>query len=523
MTIGGKLILIFVLVVAFSGANLSVYFWSKSKSNTAIEELRLATEVQIALGETQHGLNDLSKQNTIMGQFVSGTEDLALHPKDIERFDTQTNVVAESIDRVSSSVGSESSKELTELSAKYEALIKSWRRFYLYFGRDHTEALMELAINAEPLANEVMQIYLPALIHAEETRIKLARENYAATSALTNKLSTSVFLGSTLFLMLILIWFSRDLMSRLTGLRLGAEKIGSGDLDHRIDDKSKDELHDLAESFNEMGGRLLEARDELDEQYRIVNEQRERSQNLLLNILPKSTADELVDNGKVAPQYYSAATVMFADIKGFTLSTEKLSVDKLVEVLNEYFTEFDKICDKYNVEKLKTIGDCYMAVSGVPSRNLSHCADMILAALECIEVTKKLSSREEYPDWEIRIGIHSGPVIAGVVGIKKFAFDIWGSTVNRAARLEASGEANNINISEESRSHVKDLFNLVPRGAIKTKDKQNVAMYFVDGLHPSLLEGRIPPRAGFEERYQVYFREKSEAFPASLEQSSIKK
>lgn len=137
-------------------------------------------------------------------------------------------------------------------------------------------------------------------------------------------------------------------------------------------------------------------------------------------------------------------------------------------------------------------------------------------------MTKELSSREEYPDWEIRIGIHSGPVIAGVVGIKKFAFDIWGSTVNRAARLEASGEANNINISEESRSHVKDLFNLVPRGAIKTKDKQDVAMYFVDGLHPSLLEGRIPPRAGFEERYQVYFREKAEAFPTSLEQSPEK-
>ena len=523
MTIGVKLILIFSLVVAFSGANLSVYFWSKSKSNSSIEELRLATEVQVALGETQRGLNDLSKQNTIMGQFVSGTEDLALHPKDIERFDTQTDLVAKSIMRISDSVGSENNKELTQLSEKYQALVKSWRRFYLYFGRDHTEALMELAINAEPLASEVMQIYLPALVQAEEFRIKSARENYANTSILTDRLSTSVFLGSTLFLMLVLIWFSRDLMNRLRGLQQGAEKIGSGDLDHRINDKSKDELRDLAESFNDMGGRLLEARQELDEQYRIVNEQRERSQHLLLNILPKSTADELVDNGKVAPQYYSAATVMFADIKGFTLSTEKLSVDKLVEVLNEYFTEFDKICDKYNVEKLKTIGDCYMAVSGVPSRNLSHCADMVLAALECIEVTKQLSSREDYPDWEIRIGIHSGPVIAGVVGIKKFAFDIWGSTVNRAARLESSGQVNSINISEESRSHVKDLFNLDSRGAIKTKDKQDVAMYFVKGLHPTLLDGRIPPRAAFEERYQVYFREATPFFPVSLEQSIVSK
>jgi len=308
-------------------------------------------------------------------------------------------------------------------------------------------------------------------------------------------------------------------MNHLTGLQLGAEKIGSGDLDHRIDDKSKDELRDLAESFNDMGGRLLEAREELDEQYRIVNEQHERSQHLLLNILPESTADELVDKGKVAPQYYSAATVMFADIKGFTLSTEKLSVDKLVEILNEYFTEFDKICEKYNVEKLKTIGDCYMAVSGVPSRNLSHCADMVLAAIECIEITKELSNRKDYPDWQIRISIHSGPVIAGVVGIKKFAFDIWGSTVNRAARLEASGKANTINVSEESRAHIKDLFNLESRGQIKTKDGQNVAMYYVEGLHPTLMEGRVTPRAGFEERYEVYFRGEPRGFPKILDKS----
>ena len=517
MSIRGKLILVFILVVAFSSANLWVYFWSKSKSDSSIEELRLATEVQGALGQIQQGLNDLRKQNTIMGQFVSGTEDVALRPEEIERFDVQTENVTGSIQRISRFVGAENVDQFAVFSRKYQELVKSWRRFYLYFGRDHAEALMELAVNAEPLGNEVMKVALPALINAENSRMVRARENYANTAELTSRLSTTMFLGSTLLLMLVLVYVSKDLVKRLSGLQAGAEKIGEGDLEYKIRDDSGDELGDLAGSFNEMSGRLLEAREELDQQYSIVDEQRKRSQDLLLNILPKATADELVDNGAVAPQYYSAATVMFADIKGFTLSTEKMSVDKLVEILNEYFTEFDKICEKYNIEKLKTIGDCYMAVSGVPSRNLSHCTDMVLAAIECIEVTKTLSNREGYPAWQIRIGINSGPVIAGVVGIRKFAFDIWGSTVNRAARLEDCGEANTINISEDSRAHVKDLFDLESRGAIKTKDGQNVEMYFVNGLHPTLLEGRVTPKAGFEERYQVYYHEELATFPNSLE------
>ena len=134
MSIRAKLIFVFVLVVAFSGANLSVYFWSKSKSDNALEELRLATEVQGVLGEIQRGLNDLSKQNTIMGQFVSGTEDLALHPEDIERFDTQTETVSTSIAAISDSVGSKNTQQLNEFKDKYQALVKSWRRFYLFFG-----------------------------------------------------------------------------------------------------------------------------------------------------------------------------------------------------------------------------------------------------------------------------------------------------------------------------------------------------------------------------------------------------
>lgn len=521
MSIRTKLILVFILVVGFSSANLSVYFWSKLQSDQSLQELGKATEVQGQLAQIQRELNDLRKQNAIMGQFVSGTEDVALRPEEIERFDTQTESVASRIESITGQVGVNNAEALTAFVDKYDQLAKSWRRFYLYFGRDHGQALTEMAMNAEPLGLEVSQVYLPELVKLEQERMDAASKNYYSVSETTSRISSAMFGGSTLILLLVLLWFSRDLIKRLASLKSGASKIGSGDLDYRIADASQDELGSLAQGFNDMSQRLLETRNELDRQYKLIDEQRERAQHLLLNILPESTAEELRQNGVVAPQYYSAATVMFADIKGFTLAAEHLSVDRLVEILDDYFTAFDKICEKYNIEKLKTIGDCYMAVSGVPNRSLSHCADMILAARECIEVANTLSAKEGYPDWKIRIGIASGPVIAGVVGIKKFAFDIWGSTVNHAARLESASEAGMINISGNARDHVKDLFELRSRGSIPTKESDGIEMYFVEGLHRTLLNDRVPPREAFIERYHVYFREDLKHVPASLLDNSM--
>lgn len=522
MSIRAKLRLLFVLVVGLSGSNVFVQFWSKNQTEASLEELRKATEVQRELGQIERELNDVHKQNAIMGQFISATEDVALRPEQIELFDSQTDSISSRIRSISGQVGVNSTDALEAFAINYNALLKSWRRFYLYFGRDHIQALTELAVNAEPLGIEVMQVHMPELIEREHQRTELARENYYSAAAMTSKITTTTFLGSALILMVVLLSFSRDLIKRLATLRLGAENIGGGDLEHRIDVKSTDELAALAVSFNQMGDKLQLARSELDEQYQKLDKESARSQQLLLNILPESTADELRDKGKVAPQYYSDATVMFADIKGFTLATEKLSVDKLIEILNEYFTAFDKVCDKYNIEKLKTIGDCYMAVAGVPNRRLSHCADMILAGWEFIDVAKELSARDNYPFWQVRVGIHSGPVISGVVGINKFAFDIWGSTVNRAARLEQGGEAGKINISESARAHVRDLFELLPRGEIKTKDKQGVDMYFVQGPHKSLSNSRLPLREAFAERYDVYFRETLTSFPATMPEVETK-
>lgn len=241
------------------------------------------------------------------------------------------------------------------------------------------------------------------------------------------------------------------------------------------------------------------------------------SESLLLNILPGEVADELRTKGLVSPKYFEDCTILFSDFVGFTLSTEKLAVDELVEMLHDYFTAFDQIVAKYRLEKLKTIGDSYMCISGLPARNPSHPVDTVMAAFEMVRAVEERARAERPVQWQVRIGIHTGPVIAGVVGINKFAFDIWGDTVNYSSRIESSGQANRINLSERTYSRVKDFFDCEHRGKVLTKDKREVDMYFANGILPSLSigAGEMPP-AAFVKRYNIYFQKDPAAFPAFL-------
>ena len=516
MSIRAKLILVFMLVVIFSGANLYVYYWGKNQTDSSLEELRKANETQVELGRIEREFSDIQKQIQILVTFNDNSGDIALSPEQIEDFDSKSQSISQRFEAVAELISDRNRAALEKVTAKSNELIRSWRRFYLFFGRQHMEAITELSVNGEPLSTEVTLLLLPELIAEERLRVDQARKDYYERTQLTSRITVLMFAGSTLVLLLALLVFSRDLVKRLAQLRRGAEQIGAGELSTRLEDNSRDELGDLAQSFNAMGGKLAAARAEIDEQYEKVESERARAEGLLLNILPESTAAELRTAGKVAPQYYSQGTVLFADIKGFTLATEKISVDKLVEILNAYFTAFDRICEKYGVEKLKTIGDCYMAVAGVPSRRLAHCVNAVLVGWEFIEVAKELSQRPGYPPWQVRVGIHTGPVIAGVVGINKFAFDIWGSTVNRAARLEQGGSPGRINISEDVRLHVKDFFELESRGQIVTKERQGVEMFFVTGPQRSLSEDGAPVRKAFQDRYNLYFQEELSDLPESL-------
>jgi adenylate cyclase len=214
-----------------------------------------------------------------------------------------------------------------------------------------------------------------------------------------------------------------------------------------------------------------------------ISLEKKRSEELLLNILPAETAEELKQTGTAKTKKYETVSVMFTDFKNFTQTAEQLSPEDLVQLINFCYAEFDRIVTKHHVEKIKTIGDSYMCVGGLPMVNSTHAVDTVSAAREMLSfITAHNNERRSagLPYFDIRIGIHTGPVVAGIVGIKKFAYDIWGDTVNLASRMESSGEPGRINISSSTFELVQTKFTCTHRGKIQAKNKGEIDMYFVE-------------------------------------------
>jgi adenylate cyclase len=215
-----------------------------------------------------------------------------------------------------------------------------------------------------------------------------------------------------------------------------------------------------------------------------IHKAKKRSDELLLNILPEETAEELKETGTAKTKSFESVTVLFTDFKNFTIASEKLTPEELVAEINHCYSAFDRIVEKYGIEKIKTIGDSYMCAGGLPVSNKTHPFDVVSAGIEMvkfIEDNKQERIAKDQPYFELRCGIHSGPVVAGIVGIKKFAYDIWGDTVNTASRMESSGGIGKVNISGATYEIVKDKFTCVHRGKIEAKNKGFIDMYFVEG------------------------------------------
>ncbi|WP_141734046.1 adenylate/guanylate cyclase domain-containing protein [Oligoflexus tunisiensis] len=234
-------------------------------------------------------------------------------------------------------------------------------------------------------------------------------------------------------------------------------------------------------------------------------------EKLLLNILPSSVAVELEQTGYVLPRKYDEVTIVFTDFAGFTRISESLAPEQLIEELHEIFQIFDGIMERYGLEKLKTIGDSYMYAGGIPEQTQSHAVDSVLAALEMQGVIHSRIQRNRENGqgfhWKMRLGMNSGSVMAGIVGAKKYVYDVFGNSVNLASRMESSGEVDEINISESTAERVKDFFRLEPRGEINAKNVGLVKMFFVKGIRAELSVDRngLQPSAEFFDLYSKTF------------------
>ena len=213
---------------------------------------------------------------------------------------------------------------------------------------------------------------------------------------------------------------------------------------------------------------------------KLLSKEKKRSDTLLLNILPAEVAAELKDKGVAAAKYYDNVTVLLTDFVNFTNASERMTPQGLIDELHTCFKTFDDITEKYNIEKIKTIGDAYLAACGLPLADPKHAENVVNAAIEIATFMRERHAMMGDKTFQIRIGVHSGSVVAGIVGVKKFAYDIWGDTVNTAARMEQNSATGRINISETTYTLVKDKFSCTYRGELEAKNKGMMKMYFVD-------------------------------------------
>ncbi|MCW7502992.1 adenylate/guanylate cyclase domain-containing protein [Leptospira paudalimensis] len=293
----------------------------------------------------------------------------------------------------------------------------------------------------------------------------------------------------------------------LNGEVVGILDLSNSDrtLDLSVEDLSK--LSILAEQLAGIiyGSTLFK---ELEVSRNIAEEERRKNEKLLLNILPNDIAQELKEKGATEPILYENVSVMFTDFKGFTQIAEVLSPQELIRELDACFVQFDKITERYKLEKLKTIGDSYMCAGGIPKLNQTHAIDSVLAALEIqafMNLMKQIKADQGLPFWELRLGIHSGPLVAGVIGEKKFAYDVWGDTVNTASRMESSGTPGKINVSGTTYDMIKYVFDCEFRGKVNAKNKGEVEMFYVIGLKKefSLSEDQRTPNEHFWKYYET--------------------
>lgn len=248
---------------------------------------------------------------------------------------------------------------------------------------------------------------------------------------------------------------------------------------HGIKEKDQILLKRLRSEIDEAMEIIEKRNEELSKLYSNLSVEMEKSDKLLLNILPVRIANDLKEKGKTNPESFENVTVFFSDIVGFTKISSDLKPRVLIDELNIIFTAFDNIIEMNNCERIKTIGDAYMAVSGMPNPNEKHAVNMVRSAIQIIKYLRERNKTSELK-WRVRIGMHTGTIVGGIVGVKKYIYDVFGDTVNAASRMESNSEEMKINISETTYELVKNNFTFIERPPLDIKGKGLMKMWFVE-------------------------------------------
>ena len=309
-------------------------------------------------------------------------------------------------------------------------------------------------------------------------------------------LAIKISLAALVIALLVSIILSTVLTRSIMALTDTVKRFADKDFSARTPVLSKDEVGQLGVNFNEMAATIQEHNENLEElvskRTKELSAEKQTSERLLLNVLPAPIAERLKSGEGTIVDRFEAVTVLFADIVGFTSLSSKVPPEQLVTMLNELFSEFDKLAEKHGLEKIKTIGDAYMVVAGIPQPVANHAHAITHMALDMLLVIEEFAKKHK-SELTCRIGIHTGPVVAGVIGQKKFIYDLWGDTVNTASRMESHGVPGRVHVTATTYALLSDTFELEPRDPIEIKGKGRMQTYLVVGKRATMKSLDKPP------------------------------
>jgi class 3 adenylate cyclase len=302
-------------------------------------------------------------------------------------------------------------------------------------------------------------------------------------------LAIKISLAMIVLALLVSIGLSTLLTRSILALTSTVKRFADKDFTARTPILSKDEVGQLGTSFNAMAATIQEHNENLEElvkqRTKELSDEKQTSERLLLNVLPAPIADRLKSGEGLIVDRFDAVTVLFADIVGFTSLSSRIPPEQLVSILNELFSSFDKLAEKHGLEKIKTIGDAYMVVAGIPQPVANHAHAIAHMALDMLHTVDDFANQQR-SELTIRIGIHTGPVVAGVIGQKKFIYDLWGDTVNTASRMESHGVPGRIHLTEASVDLLRDTFEVESREPLEIKGKGRMQTYLIVGKRPTM-------------------------------------